>query len=472
MLFPTAVFTLFFLVVLAVWWSLPAQAPRARGWVLLLANLAFYSWLDPRWAGALLVLATGAWAGSFWIAQSNPGQRRARGWTTVVGLLAALVVLKYVPWAAGLQNSMAGQWGWTPWTLPEWAYPAGLSFFTFHALAIVVGVWHGRLDAPRWLPAAAHISFFPTLMAGPVLRGDAVAPRLAQPFVWQDVAWGEGVARFLVGMTFKWVLATQAASWADPVFQGVVDGRASTWWGVHAYSLQIFFDFAGYSLMALGVALLLGFRLPENFTSPYTATSLKGFWQRWHRSLSFFFRDHLYIDTFGGNARGPLVAAVAAAATMLASGLWHGASLMFLVWGAWHAGGLILERILPARDRWPAWLGWLVTFEFATWGWVWFRADTWDTALALWTQAWGSTAITTQAMAFTPLAWTWAIVMALVVASEPRWLPKVLDYSRRWDTTPVHWAQQTATLALVGVWSWCLMALGPEGVPNFIYNGF
>ena len=472
MLFPTAIFTAFFLIVLAIWWSLPAQAPRTRGWILLTSNLAFYGWLDPRWSVALLGLATMAWACSTWIARTPLGQRKTKGWISVTLLLAALVVLKYVPWAASLQNSLADRWGWVAWPLPEWAYPAGLSFFTFHALAIVVGVWHGRTTPPQWLPAAAHISFFPTLMAGPVLRGDAVAPRLAEPFHWHQVAWGEGVVRFLVGMTFKWVFATQAAAWADPVFQGVVDGRSTTWWGVHAYSLQIFFDFAGYSLMALGVALLLGFRLPENFTSPYTATTLRGFWQRWHRSLSFFFRDHLYIDTFGGRGRGAWVAGVAATATMLVSGLWHGASLMFLAWGAWHAGGLVLERMAPWRERWPAWLGWVVTLEFATWGWVWFRADTWGTALTLWQQGWGTTATETQAMTWTWQSWTWLLIMGLVVATEPRWLDKLLGQARKWDTQPMGWPTQTAYLMLVAGWSWALMALGPEGVPNFIYNGF
>lgn len=472
MLFPTAVFTAFFLLFLGFWWTLPAKSPVLRSSTLLVANLLFYGWLDLRWSAFLLFLASLTWVGTYWIAQSNERQRKRRGWITVCALLSGLVLFKYFPWLVSIQNELANSLQVTAWTMPEWAYPAGLSFFTFHALAIVVGVWHKRIAPPKWLFTAVHISFFPTLMAGPVLRPDSIAPRLQQPFVWHDVHWMEGCARFLVGMTFKWVLATKAASWADPVFQGTVDGRASTWWGVHAYAFQIFFDFAGYSLMAIGIALLLGFRLPENFTSPYTANSLKSFWQRWHRSLSFFFRDHLYIDAFGGNAKGTKIAALSAFATMIVSGLWHGASLMFLIWGIWHGAGLVIERQIPGRDTWAKPIAWLVTFEFCTWGWVWFRADTWGTAVTLWRQAWSWNVQSTQPFLFDGPTLLWGCAMAFTIFTEPKWLSHLLVYADRWDTNQLSLREQTRNICILSTWAWLLMVLGPEGVPNFIYNGF
>lgn len=164
MLFPTVVFCAFFLVVLAIWWSLPAVAPKTRTWVLLAANIVFYAYFDLRWAGGLIVLASGAWLGSLWIAQSKNGSntRAAKGWVVVIGLLSALFTLKYVPWLAQVYNTYTPAWNWQPVALPEWAYPAGLSFFTFHALALVLSVWHDRIGVPKWTSAVAHVSFIRT----------------------------------------------------------------------------------------------------------------------------------------------------------------------------------------------------------------------------------------------------------------------------------------------------------------------
>lgn len=476
MLFPTFTFTLFFLLTLGVWWGVlrSSTAPRTRQWVLIAASLVFYAWADWRWVGVLVGSATWAWWGGRWCAQLTSDQRAWR-WrlTLVVGaLVAQLVAWKYTLWLVAERNDLASLWGGAAWTLPEWAYPVGLSFFTFHALALTLAVARRQQPVPSWGAVLCHVAFFPSLLAGPVLRADAVIPRLQQPFVWAEVPWLEGIGRIALGMGFKWVLASQAASWADPVFSGMANQAPDVWWGVHAYALQIFFDFAGYSHMALGVALLLGFRLPENFTQPYQAVSFQDFWRRWHRSLSFFFRDHLYIEAFGGSRHGRTRAMLAAVATMVLSGVWHGASLTFLVWGVWHAGALVLERFCPGRARWPAWLGWLVTFEGVVWGWVWFRADDLTTARGVFAQAWagGLPWGHWDAWAWPMLAW--ALVMALVVATEQPLLTGLSRWCRfvEQPQSP-RWAHALTTISL-GAWAALVMALGPVGVPPFIYNGF
>ena len=472
MQFPTFTFSVFFLLVLGVWWGVLGErtAPNARRAVLIAISLVFYSWVDLRWVGVLVALATTAWACALWVDKGTTS-RIWRGWAAVVALAGVLVAWKYTPWAVAERNQWITAWGGEPWALPEWAYPAGLSFFTFHALGLVLSVWHRRTQPLGWLGTLAHVSFFPTLLAGPVLRADATAPRLEQPFRWSEVPWLEGIVRVMIGMSFKWVFAAKAAEWAEPTFQGLVTAPADVWWGVHAYAAQIFFDFAGYSYMAIGLALLMGFKLPENFTQPYIATSVQDFWRRWHRSLSFFFRDHLYIDALGGSRHGKYRAMGAAVFTMLVSGLWHGASVLFLIWGAWHAAGMVLEKLVPGRDRWPSWLGWVVTFQVVVWGWVWFRSDTLETALGIYQSAWRLSSEISQTD-WSVVSLVWAAAMVLVVATEKWWSPFLLAKSNQIDAAPpVAW-QSGAVTGFLCVWAWGIIATGPVGVPAFIYNGF
>ena len=475
MQFPTFTFTLFFLLFLTVWWGLlrPTTSPRLRTRVLLAASLIFYAWADWRWVGVLVgVGLLSAWGGP-WMAATEGRARTRRGAVVIGALVLHLVIWKYTLWLVAERNDLAALWGAHAWALPEWAYPAGLSFFTFHAIALVLAVGRRRMPAPTWDEALAHVAFFPSLLAGPVLLADQLIPRLHRSFQWREVAWLEGIQRITLGMVFKWVLASQAAQWADPVFAGMADTSAQVWWGVHAYALQIFFDFAGYSHMAIGLALLLGFRLPENFTQPYLAVSFQDFWRRWHRSLSFFFRDHLYIDAFGGNRHGKTLAMLSAAATMVISGLWHGASITFLIWGCWHAVALLWERFWPGRRRWPHWLGWVITLEGVVWGWVCFRAEDLDSARAVFAQAWLGVGNALQPAAWwTPHMGSWALLMLAVVALEGWLLARGQAWADRMDCpTAPRWGLWASAAGLSVVAAW-IMAYGPVGVPPFIYAGF
>lgn len=466
MQFPTVLFSIFFVCFLSLWWILPACSSK-RTWVLIGGSLLFYSASGWQWVGVLLAVSCIAWGGSLWIAHSRS---KWAGWVTVTVLVGNLIAWKYTQWAVLMRNDWAERFHWNLWDLPEWALPVGLSFFTFHALAIVLAVWNKGM-APYWFSQVlAQVSFFPALLAGPVLKEDAIAPRLNERFDFSAVHWVSAVCMILMGMTFKWVLSTQAAVVADPVFQGLGNSVVDVWFGVHAYGAQIFFDFAGYSLMAIGLAQLLGFTLPANFTQPYTATSAKEFWGSWHRSLSFFFRDHLYIQVFGGNRNGKIVGLLAAASTMLVSGLWHGASVTFLIWGAWHAVWLVGERLLPGRDNWPKWIGWIVSMEIVMWGWVWFRAENWDNAIEVFKQGWGYAQLPFGALP--PLSvLVWSLVGLMIVWCE-RSIWKAVDrLEQSADTVHFNWNKPIMVLG-VGVWAWAIMLWGPTGVPPFIYNGF
>jgi len=473
--FPTFTFTLFLLAFLTLWWAVLRSGvqPRTRAGALLAGSVVFYAWADWRWVGVVLGVGLISRYGSAWAASVEGSAQRWRLGLVVGALVVHLVAWKYSLWLVAERNDLAGLWGASAWTLPEWAYPAGLSFFTFHAIALTLAAGRRRIPVPTTLEALTHVAFFPALLAGPVLRADAVIPRLHAPFVWAEVPWLEGIFRIGGGMVFKWVLAAQAASWADPVFSGMAERAGQVWWGVHAYAFQIFFDFAGYSHMALGVALLLGFRLPENFTQPYLATSFQDFWRRWHRSLSFFFRDHLYIEAFGGNRHGKVAALVGAAGTMLVSGLWHGASITFVIWGAWHALVLTAERLLPGRSKWPAALGWLLTFEGVAWGWVCFRAEDWTSAQAVFSQAFGALPWAWPVLdtaAWLALAWGTAMVIAVSVERG------VLERGTAWATVVdqgqgPRWGSAVTAVGLAALAA-LVIALGPVGVPPFIYAGF
>lgn len=464
MLFPSVAFALFFGVFLVVWWSLPPGKSN-RVSVLLVANSVFYAWSAWSWLpvlwGVWMVVAVAVAA-----LNSTPSSthRRWVGGAAVLLLLAHLVFWKYTPWLIDVWDQVAPE---RALPLPEWVQPLGLSFFTFHALAVILRT---AACGCRYSPclAAAQVGFFPTLLAGPVLRTGAWLERWSRPWLPGTVPWLEGMGRILMGLTFKWVLATHWGDVADPVFRGLQTDPTAVWVGVHAYALQIFFDFAGYSHMALGVALLLGWRLPENFTRPYASASLMIFWRRWHRSLSFFFRDWVYIRMLGGR-RGRLPTAANVVLTMLISGLWHGAGGTFLLWGAWHGLGVVIAGVGRRWWRPPTWLGWVLTFQAVVWGWVWFRSPDLASAVAVFRHAWLPD--TDWALPSLSLL-LWGGGSVALLAAERRLLAVFRNEGRREVLKGCGWLSSAGWAAVWAVWAWVLWKAGPEGVPAFIYSGF
>src|SRR5260221_554523 len=304
--------------------------------------------------------------------------RRRRLAVAIAGNLAALALFKYANFTVANVNTLAPVLAITPFALATIPLPLGISFFTFHAISYVVDVYKRNADAERNIPRfALYILLFPQLIAGPIIRWRDIAAQL--PTREQRVAdFAYGARRFVLGLGKKVLIANTLGRAADAIF-GLPAGELSTplaWLGLFCYTLQIYFDFSGYSDMAIGLMRMFGFRILENFNYPYVSRSIREFWRRWHISLSTWFRDSLYIP-LGGNQRGERRAYANLVIVFLLCGLWHGASWPFVLWGGWHGAFLVAER--AGLDRVLRRIGGF-THVYALLavmgGWVLFRCDT------------------------------------------------------------------------------------------------
>jgi alginate O-acetyltransferase complex protein AlgI len=381
MVFASSVFLFLFLpLVIAAYVAVPS---RARNAVLLVASVVFYAWGE---AGYLpLVLASIAFnfaMGRAIGAAPDGAPRRRRLALAVAGNLGVLAVFKYANFAVDNLNAIAPVVAIPPLALASIPLPLGISFFTFHAISYVVDVYKRNAQPERRLGAfALYILAFPQLIAGPIIRWRDIAAQLrSREHRLADFAYG--VRRFVVGLGKKVLLANPLGEAADRVF--ALGGSDLTtplaWLGIACYTLQIYFDFSGYSDMAIGLMRMFGFRILENFNYPYVARSVREFWRRWHISLSNWFRDYLYVP-LGGNRRGRRIAYRNLAIVFLLCGLWHGASWTFVLWGAWHGAFLIAERAGLARvlERAGA-LARVYALAAVAGGWVLFRAESLDQA--------------------------------------------------------------------------------------------
>jgi alginate O-acetyltransferase complex protein AlgI len=352
---------------------------RARNAWLLTASLFFYAWGE---LGYVLVLIGSIAMNHVFglMLASRRGQPRARA---IVGVaiaanLALLGFFKYANFARGAAAPALEAIGILPPPLAPVHLPIGISFFTFQALTYVVDIHRGQAEVQRNpFRVALYIALFPQLVAGPIVRYQQVAAQLAHRSVsLADQA--EGVRRFVIGLARKVLIANTLAVPADAIFATPAAELpvGVAWLGVACYTGQIFFDFAGYSDMAIGLGRFFGFGFPENFAAPYAADSIRVFWRRWHMSLSTWFRDYLYVP-LGGNRMGSARTAFNLLAVFLLCGLWHGASWNFVVWGLVHGAFLALERgrFGRALARTPRVLRHAYTLFVVAMAWVFFRSD-------------------------------------------------------------------------------------------------
>ena len=379
MVFASPIFLFLFLpATLAAYFLLPS---RWRNCVLLVASLGFYAWGELRYVPLVLVsVAFNYVMGRLIGGSADP--RTGRRWliVAIIGNLALLALFKYANFAVANVNAIAPV---LALSLADIPLPLGISFFTFHAISYVVDV-HKRSASPeRNLPRfALYILLFPQLIAGPIIRWRDIAGQLAtRDARIADFAYG--ARRAILGLGKKVLIANTLGQTADRIF-ALPAAELTTplaWLGLACYTLQIYFDFSGYSDMAIGLMRMFGFRILENFNYPYIARSIREFWRRWHISLSNWFRDYLYIP-LGGNHRGAPRAYANLIVVFLLCGLWHGASWPFVLWGAWHGAFLVAERAgadrLLARN---APLAHLYTLLVVMGGWVLFRCDTLPHAL-------------------------------------------------------------------------------------------
>ncbi len=382
MIFNSPVFLFAFLPLVFAGWAALLHwrlAELAKGW-LALASLVFYAWWNPFYLPLLL--------GSIWFnfragceLMARAGQPAGRRLlVAAVGAnLLALGWFKYADFAAANLAALTG----LPLPRPDVTLPLGVSFFTFTQIAWLVDSWQGKVRDRGALDFTLFVTFFPHLVAGPILHHREMMSQFASR--WTHAVRAGHVVRGLfllsIGLSKKVLLADTFAAWADDGFDGGAPlDFVAAWSTSLSYTLQLYFDFSGYCDMALGAAWLFNIRLPINFDSPYKATDIQDFWRRWHITLSRYLRDYVYIP-LGGNRGGPLAVSANLMATFLLGGLWHGASWMFVAWGALHGAALVLHRAWRRRGlALPRPLAWLLTFVFVDVAWIFFRAHTWADA--------------------------------------------------------------------------------------------
>ena len=345
MIFSSIDFIVFFAILALL--LLVIRGDRGRQLLLLTGSYVFYGWWD--WRFLSLILASSLWSFAFGLAMNRTRDDTRRRIYLILSLCCDLGLLAWFKYANFFLDSFASLFGLTDLGVLQITLPVGISFFTFQTMSYSIDLYRRQIqvcnDPVRFM---LFVSFFPQLVAGPIVRASEFLPQLYRRVTtdWAQISLGLQI--FLCGLAQKVLVADNVAALVDPVFAHPdAYDTATLWLGLAAYSLQIFCDFSGYSLMAIGVARVLGFELPENFRTPYLAQSITDFWRRWHMSLSRWLRDYLYIS-LGGNRKGPIRTDVNLILTMLLGGLWHGAGWNFVIWGAFHGIGLL------AHKRWRA----------------------------------------------------------------------------------------------------------------------
>lgn len=479
--FVTLEFASFLLLVLIVGWLLRGRDEAYRAF-LLLCNLFFYAVAGIAFVPLLLTVAVLNWGTARLLARfrERPGLRKGLIAADVAAHVCLLAFFKYYEFLVlGLESlaSLGGfGMGLVAHALPgtDMLFPVGLSFYTFQGLSYAVDHYRNPDEPPRaFLDVLLFVSFFPTIMAGPILRARQFLPQLGRR-TWESRDLQEGFALILSGLFKKVVIASYLS---EHIVRGVFESPEfySSWAvlaAVYAYSIQIFCDFSGYSDMAVGVGRLMGFRLPENFRSPYLALNVQDFWRRWHITLSLWLRDYLYIP-LGGSRRGNRYLNLII--TMALGGLWHGSHLRFLIWGVMHGVGLavvhafhqVKPKLWPRPVENPAlrWCGmaaaWLLTFHFVSLLWIFFRAEDMERSLEILRRL----LFFGQPGEGFPLLAVPAVAAGLLVQLYgARLFRSFVDVQDR-----LPWAAQAVVLALLGGF---ILRMGPDGVMPFIYFQF
>jgi alginate O-acetyltransferase complex protein AlgI len=451
--FSSHLFLFYFLpLALAAAWFLPR-----RWWmgVLTLFSYAFYGWSNPAFMG-LMLFSTVVDYGCGLLLASEAAKRKgdpqrtrlekAAVTTSICVNLSLLGFFKYFQFAAeNYQNLLQ----WIGLDQPtgqfflEVTLPLGISFYTFQSMSYTIDIYRGHARALKnFTTFACYVSMFPQLVAGPIVRFQTLAAQLASPDRGLS-AFARGVACFSLGLAKKVLLANPCGKVADTLFAANGAGPLEAWLGVVAYSFQIYFDFSGYSDMAIGLGLMLGFRFPINFDSPYRSASITEFWRRWHISLSTWLRDYLYIP-LGGNRYGFHRTYANLMIVMLLGGLWHGASWNFVIWGGIHGLFLALERILPGKSLWfflPQPLRIACTFLVISLAWIFFRAPDLPSAMDYFGRLIGLQGGAAAAALLPGLVWQPLYAATFIAAALLVWMaPTTLRFTRILTWPKALWA--------------------------------
>lgn len=377
MVFSSTVFLFMFLPITLIGYYL--LKIEYRNYWLLLMSLLFFAWSQPKYLWIIIVSIFINYIGALFIGRIKTG-RKASLWMIVLLNLGMLFYYKYFNFTIDSANGIFG----TSFEFKDIILPVGISFFTFQGLSYVVDVYREEVSVQKNpLKVGLYIALFPQLIAGPIVRYKSIAEEIDERhFLFDDFC--SGIERFIIGLGKKAIIANTVALTADAIWTqagGTGNNPVSiAWLGSIAYTLHIYFDFSGYSDMAIGLGRMFGFHFEENFNYPYVATSITDFWRRWHISLSSWFRDYVYIP-LGGNRRHTYLNL---AIVFLLTGIWHGAAWNFIVWGIWHGVFRLIERFILTKksdtntlhkNSVKSIIGWVYTFLVVNFGWVLFRAE-------------------------------------------------------------------------------------------------
>ena len=473
MLFPTVQFALFFLAVLLVAWSLH-RSLEAHKLFLLLVSYLFYGF----WNWSYLPLLFGISLAGALIArqiQKSYSAKSKKLWLTA-GVIVCLSTLGYYKYTAFFFTTVLDIWsklGPPPKIrFDSPLLPLGVSFFAFHAISLMIDAYRGKLKEPvRIQDALLYVAFFPQLIAGPILRASSFMPQLRVKRDPNRIRINRALLLIVSGLIKKVIISNLLATrLVEPVFAAPQTfGRADILLAIYGYAAQIYCDFSGYTDMAIGCAMLLGYRFPRNFNAPYSATDPQDFWRRWHISLSSWLRDYLYFP-LGGSRGGAWRTCLNLTITMLLGGLWHGASWTFVIWGALHGFYLITHRLwsglrwtpivrLRQSNTWR-WIARLLLFHAVCVGWVFFRANSFANAFTVFHQLTVPGAFT---LAAAPVML--ALFFGLLGQFQPlRWREAIESELSRWPAMARGAAFASAIFAIE--------LLGPTGVAPFIYFQF
>ena len=463
MVFTSHLFLFLFLpLFLTLYYLIPF---KARSGLILVFSYFFYGWWRPDFA--LLLAGVTLVAYYLTLLMESPGWRH-RYATLFVGVvlnLATLAYFKYFNFGMDSMNALLAGLGFAPMEYGRVLLPIGLSFFIFHAISYMVDVYRG--DAPKTdnlFDFAAFISLFPQLVAGPVLRYEP----LSDQFRHREHSWAhfsQGCLIFMAGFSGKVLIADPMNPMVEAAFNLSNPTMADAWLGAMAYTIQLFFDFSGYSTMAIGLGLMIGFHFQKNFDDPYTSASITEFWRRWHISLSTWLRVYLYVP-LGGNRKGEARTYVNLMLTMVLGGFWHGANWTFIVWGIWHGGILALERYWRShfpQPFLPRWVAMLFTLVLVMIGWVFFRAHTLTAAMTTLSAMFGIGSGVS--LSFSPdLAWQ--------VVPERLWVMLVgglLVFALPWVKRSI---TGRARLLVLPIFLWAVATLSAQAFTPFLYFQF
>lgn len=372
MVFSSMIFLCIFLpVTFGLHLLLPGM--RAKNMLLVIASLLFYAYGEPVYV--LLLIGSSFFNYLFaWLIERDPGHKKVWVVAAVLANLAVLIIFKYTGFLISSFNSITG----AAVPVPQIRMPIGISFFTFQALSYVIDVYRGTTKAQKnFGKVLLYVSFFPQLIAGPIVKYRDIAAQITgrKETIRKFAA---GIMRFCWGLGKKVLLANSFARVVDEIFKygPYAVSRKALWLGAILYMMQIYYDFSGYSDMAIGLGKMFGFEFQENFNYPYTAGSVQEFWHRWHISLSSWFRDYVYIP-LGGNRKGAACTYRNLLIVFFLTGMWHGAGIAFILWGLYHGLFLILERVWLGKklEKLPGIVGWGYTVTAVFFGWILFRAE-------------------------------------------------------------------------------------------------